>query len=175
MFDPRRQSAVEGYCRELCPRETAAAAATESLESFSGKDDLDLLRHTRSVAAKYAPVAPARRGWRRALSAERDSPCRFTPALLAASENGELDDRRRARLENHLATCVACQAAELRARRADRAFAAVTGIALAAEATPPVREAASHAVEAEPSEAEIVPIAPVQEPPEPYVPESPGR
>ncbi len=44
-------------------------------------------------------------------------------------------------LEDHLGSCVSCQAAELRAQRADRAFAGITGLALAT-AAPAVAEAA---------------------------------
>lgn len=163
-LEPRQRRAVESYCRELCPPETAAAAVDEISKSFAGGDDLDLLKYTRSVAARYAEARPARRGWRRALAAERDSECRSTPGLVAASLNGELDEGGRATLGHHLAKCVACQAAEVRAHRADRAFAALTGLTLATEVTPAMAEAPPmEAVEPEPSPAEPIAPPPVEE------------
>src|SRR5205807_9483830 len=129
----RRQAlAVESYSRELCPPEAAAGVADEVLGSFTGDDNVELLRHTRRTAAKHADVPSTRKGWRRS---DRNAACQATPGLLAARANDELDDARGERLEHHLNWCLICQAVELRARRAERAFAGVAGIALPAAAT----------------------------------------
>jgi hypothetical protein len=128
----RAISAVEAYCRELCPPEEASAAAAEVLGSFTAGDELDLLRHTREVSAKHAVQPGSRRGWWLPRGA-RDQECESIPGLLAARANGELDHGAQAALERHLDSCATCQAAEIRARRADRAFAGITRIELPAD------------------------------------------
>ncbi len=142
--------AVDAYTRELCPREAAPAAARETLESFAGGDDTQLLRHTRGVAAGYAAVAPARRGWRRVLATERDPICQMTPSLLAARANGGLEGARSKELELHLGSCLTCQAVERRTQRAEHAFAGITGIALTAGAVAAATAAAAEALAPEP-------------------------
>ena len=86
----------------------------------------------RLLAAKYANVDPATRGWRRILAAERE--CSFTPFLLAGRSNAELSDAELERFERHLETCLVCQAAELRFERAERAFDGVLRRDIALEA-----------------------------------------
>jgi hypothetical protein len=86
----------------------------------------------RLLAAKYANVDPATRGWRRILAAERE--CSFTPFLLAGRSNAELSAAEVERFERHLGTCLICQAAELRFERAERVFDGVLRRDLALEA-----------------------------------------
>lgn len=131
----RQAAAVDMYCAALC-QASASAASAEVLESFSGGEPEELLRHMRVVAAKHTPVGEDRpRGWRRVLSGERERVCASTPSLLAARANDELTDSERAELEQHLSSCLWCQALELRALRAERAFAGVFGTATAAAGT----------------------------------------
>jgi WAS/WASL-interacting protein len=154
----RQRAAVEAYCRELCPRDTASAVAAEALASVADMNDVELLRHTRSAAARYA-AKPSRHGWRRVLPSGRDGGCASTPALLAARANDELPPPGHGALERHLDSCVICQAADLRMRRAERAFAGITGTELTAE--PALGSGATvTAPEAAPPPPEEVPTAP---------------
>lgn len=137
----RQRAAVEAYCRELCPPDAASAATAEALASAADTDDVELLRRTRSVAARYA-AKPSRHGWRRVLPGERDGGCASTPALLAARANDELPPPGHGALERHLHSCLICQAADLRTRRAERAFAGITGTELTPQEVPAAREAA---------------------------------
>jgi hypothetical protein len=156
--DRRRALAVEAYCREVCSPERARAAVGEIVDSSSGMRDEELLRHTRTIAANYAPSKAPRRGWRRSEPAE----CEATPALLAARANEELDPERRDALERHLESCLNCQATELRAQRAERAFAGIGGVIAAQSPSP----------EPEPEQQRPVVAGPIAAPEQPaFIPE----
>lgn len=132
----RRTRALDAYCTELGLDAAAFAASSEARGAYTGDDETELLRSTRTVAANHAQVQPGhRRRWRRVLAAERDQPCGTTPSGLAARANDDLSERDRASLDDHLDACLACQGLELRWRRAERAFAAIMGIEVAAAAT----------------------------------------
>jgi hypothetical protein len=121
----RRIRAVEAYCRELCPPEAAAAAAEAALSARTPADDGELLQATRVAAAKRSDTPAAPRGWREVLAAEHERPCDATPSLLAARENDTLGPKEKHELEQHLSSCLVCQASESREFRAARAFEAV--------------------------------------------------
>ncbi len=125
----RRSRAVEAYCAEICLSGQGSSAAAETLGSFAGGGDHDLLRMTRALAAKHVnPIPEELRGWRDALTVQRTHECTSTPAFLAARDNDELSGEEKLKLENHCESCVTCQALELRSRRAERIFAAIMGI-----------------------------------------------
>ena len=123
----RRIRAVEAYCRELCPPGAAAAAAEAALSAPTPADDADLLQATRVAAAERSDTPAAPRGWREVLAAERERPCATTPLLLAARENDTLGLKAEQELEQHLSSCLLCQASESRECRATRSFEAVLG------------------------------------------------
>src|SRR5207245_1578280 len=120
----------------------------------AGGGDDQLLRVTRVAAAAHAPRKSTPRGLRGMLAAEHESECDLTPALLAEQANGELSPARQFKLENHLARCLLCRAAELRERRASRAFSAVLATG------DPGSRRASESAEPQPLQP-AVPIAPV--------------
>lgn len=125
-FGPRTR-AVEAYCRELLGPETATTAAQGILNSLTRNisEDAELLQMTRTAAAERLT---ARSQWDPTTQVGSD--CVATPAQLAARANGTLSDQDRSKLDDHLASCLICRAAEVRASRADRAFAGTIGLAL---------------------------------------------
>ncbi len=123
----RAEAAVRAYCRVLCVsveweqavRETLAALEDAGGSSTVGQDRL--LSITRRIAGAHAH-APA--------GAERPDRCNVSPLTrceattvhLAARANDELDPDERSGLEEHLDSCLPCQATVLRIGRAERAF-----------------------------------------------------
>src|SRR5205807_6040717 len=184
--DRLRTHAIQLYCRELCgsPRMTAAAAhviGSISPADGDGGDD-QLLRVTRSAAAAHAPRKASPSGLRGMLAAEHQSECDLTPALLAERANGELPPARQFKLENHLARCLFCGAAEVREQRASRAFSAVlaTGDPVsrrAPEPTPPAPEPKQEPSPADDSEPAPGPQPTTELPalPQPPLPPARGR
>lgn len=122
-----RTRAAVAYCRELFPADVARASAEQILNSLSGgiSDDRVLLELTRTAAAGLLERSRVEAG-----ADDRASDCKAIFGRLAARANGTLEAADRSRLEQHLASCIVCKAAELRAARADRAFAATLGLTL---------------------------------------------
>jgi hypothetical protein len=147
-----------------------AAAAAHTIRSLSPADapggDAQLLRVTRTAAAAHVPPRSTPGGWRGMLAAEHQNECEPTPALLAQRANGELPPSRQFKLENHLARCLFCRAAEVRERRASRAFSAVlaTGLPAARRPQPEPQPTAWEAAPAARAPATSVPAAPVDPP-----------
>jgi hypothetical protein len=110
--------------------ETATVTANDILNSLTSNisDEGELLQTTRAAAAERLT---ARSQWDTA--AQVAPGCANTPLLLAARANDTLSDQDQSRLENHLASCLICRAAEVRTARADRAFAGIIGLALRAK------------------------------------------
>jgi hypothetical protein len=113
----RRRRAVEAYCRELFTHESATGITLEILNSLTGGiQDAELLEKTRAATAKHA--------------GHMGSPmtgCPETGALLAARLDPSLSNAERTSLENHLASCLVCQTAQVRTARAERAFTGILG------------------------------------------------
>jgi hypothetical protein len=163
--DRRKTAAVDAYCGELLAPKSAPAAAIECLATFNGSDYADLLRHTGKVAVRHAAPPSSRRRWRMALAGEARRVCESAPQLLVAIANHELGGEQRERLERHLASCLTCQATELRICRAERAFAGIAGVVLPARERDPAEvraapfESATVATTREVPTAEDVPVA----------------
>ncbi len=153
-----RTRAVEAYCAEVCPPALAATAAAETLSSFVGGDDSELLALTHALASNHVAVTPERRGWQHILAVDHEQDCAEVPALLAARANGELSDADNERLGQHLNECLVCQAMELRMHRADRAFAGILGLE---GMSAPGPSAAAASAEPEPA-ADIIETSPAE-------------
>lgn len=123
----QRTRAAVAYCRELFPPDDASSRANQILSLLSGgiSDERVLLELLRTSAAELLDRSSGKiRG------AEETPACEAVFGRLAARANGTLDAGERSQLEQHLAICVICKAAELRAARADRTFAAILGLAV---------------------------------------------
>jgi hypothetical protein len=123
----RRMRAAVAYCREVFPLGIASARAEQILSSLSGgiSDERVLLELTRTAAGKLLGEGDIPD------NAQAPAPeCGGIFSRLAARANGMSKAGERLRLEQHLAACVVCKAAELRAARAERAFAAILGLTL---------------------------------------------
>jgi hypothetical protein len=171
-----RELAVHAYCLELCgpeltPIATEEVAASPRLsDHWSVVPEPELLERTRSTASGFAPLM-LQPGQNQIRAEGLVAECSFTLPRLARRANGELDRLSDAALQEHLAWCPVCRAAEARMARAERAFAAVLGPVLApeeaapmVEVLPPAPEEAAPMVEEEPPEVEELPVV-EEEPP----------
>lgn len=154
--DDRQTRAVGAYCAEMCGGGLAATAAAETLGAFVGGDDRELLRLTRSLAAKHTAAESEWHPSAEGRGVGRLGGCGSAAALLASRANGELGSSERARLESHLSGCLGCQATELRMARAERAFSGVVGADLSHDAA---ASDAARTIDHEPSSADEPPAA----------------
>ncbi len=128
--EPMGADAVRAYCAELLSTPHSGRVADEILAAtdLASTPADELLQVTARLAAEHASAMLLRPGWRGRRSAKHVN-CHSTPGWLASRAGGDLGGVEQEELEEHLRSCLPCQAAELRAARAERAFAtALAGV-----------------------------------------------